>query len=158
MPGPAPLPTAVKELRGNPGHRPLNKNEPQPKRTAPRMPDNVKADEHARKHWKRIVPLLTTMRVLTEADGVALGNLCFDIAMLEQAQAKLQKSGLLIKSGRSQMIHANPLLAVVAATTDRVTKGLREFGLTPSSRSRLVTTPTPTVNKWTVLRDQIGRV
>lgn len=157
MPGPAPLPSALKELRGNPGHRPLNKNEPKPKRVAPRMPDNVKADEQARKHWKRIVPLLTTMRVLTEADGVALGNLCFDIAVLEQAQDKLRKSGLLIKSGRSQMIHANPLLAVVAATTDRVTKGLREFGLTPSSRSRLVTTPIPKVNKWTELRDRVGR-
>ncbi|HZK10243.1 MAG TPA: phage terminase small subunit P27 family, partial [Clostridia bacterium] len=34
--GRKPKPTALKVLEGNPGKRPLNKNEPQPERKAPR--------------------------------------------------------------------------------------------------------------------------
>lgn len=36
--GRPPKPTAIKELEGNPGKRPLNKNEPKPKQTAPKCP------------------------------------------------------------------------------------------------------------------------
>ena len=35
------------------------------------------------------------------------------------------------------MIHQSPLLNVVAVTTDRISRALREFGLTPASRSRI---------------------
>jgi P27 family predicted phage terminase small subunit len=76
-------------------------------------------------------------QVLTEADGTALANLCVDVSILIQAQESLTKTGLLSKSGRSGMIHQSPLLNVVAMTTGRVTRALREFGLTPASRSRI---------------------
>lgn len=36
--GRKPKPTAIKELEGNPGKRPLNANEPRPERKAPRCP------------------------------------------------------------------------------------------------------------------------
>ena len=36
--GRKPKPTAIKELEGNPGKRPLNANEPKPERKAPRCP------------------------------------------------------------------------------------------------------------------------
>ena len=36
--GRKPKPTAMKELEGNPGKRPLNPNEPRPERKAPRCP------------------------------------------------------------------------------------------------------------------------
>lgn len=155
--GPAPLPTAIQELRGNPGKRALNRNEPQPARVAPRIPELVKADERARKHWKRMVPLLLKMRVLSEADGVALGSLCLDLSVLEQAQSKLQQSGLLIRT-KSGMLHQNPLLQIISDAADRVSKGLREFGMTPSSRSRIVVAPERNPDSpWAELRQQIQR-
>ena len=85
--------------------------------------------------------MLERMRVLTEADGIALANLCIDVSILQQAQESLAKTGLLSKTARTGMIHQSPLLNIIAVTTDRVTRGLREFGLTPASRSRISVSP-----------------
>jgi P27 family predicted phage terminase small subunit len=76
------------------------------------------------------------------------------MSVLEQAQIKLQRTGLLVKTERSGVFHQNPLLMVIAAAFERVSRGLREFGLTPSSRSRIVVPPRPseTRNKWEELR------
>ena len=40
--GRKPKPTVLKELEGNPGRRPLNKNEPKPNKKAPRCPNVIK--------------------------------------------------------------------------------------------------------------------
>lgn len=135
--GPAPKPTLIRKAEGNPGRRPFNDREPQPDVVRPRMPKHL--DKLAQREWRRLVPMLERMRVLTEADGIALANLCFDCSILQQAQEALAKTGLLSKSGRSGLIHQSPLLNIIASTTDRVTRSLREFGLTPSSRSRIQT-------------------
>ena len=47
----------------------------------------------------------------------------------------------LVPRPRTGMIHQSPLLNIIAVTTDRVTRGLREFGLTPASRSRISVSP-----------------
>ena len=133
--GPAPTPSAIRRLEGNPSRRPLNSHEPQPRANRPRMPKHL--DERAQKEWRRLVPMLTQMRVLTEADGIALANLCVDYSILQQAQESLSKTGLLSKTTKTGMIHQSPLLNIISVTTDRVTRGLREFGLTPASRSRI---------------------
>lgn len=137
--GPAPKPTAIEEMQGRPGKRAVNRREPQPHLGRPKMPSYL--DKRARKEWKRLCPILERMRVLTEADSIALANLCVDYSLLQQAQESLAKTGLLTKTPKSGVIHQNPLLNVVAVTTDRVTRGLREFGMTPSSRSRVQAAP-----------------
>lgn len=137
--GPAPIPTAIRRIEGNPGKRPLNEWEPQPKKVRPAMPKHL--DKIARKEWNRLCPMLQRMRVLSEADGIALANLCFDYSVLQQAQESLAKTGLLSKTARTGMIHQSPLLNIIAETTDRGTRGLREFGLTPASRSRVEVVP-----------------
>ena len=48
--GPAPIPTAIRRYEGNPGKRPLNEWEPQPKMVRPAMPRHL--DKIARKEWK----------------------------------------------------------------------------------------------------------
>jgi P27 family predicted phage terminase small subunit len=117
-------------LEGNPGKRPLNPLEPQPLLRWPKCPDYL--DEAAKKEWKRLVPILEAMRVLTETDGIALGNLCMQYALLQEAQTKLRKTGLLMKT-RSGFIQQSPLVAVVSSTVDQVNKLCREFGLTRCS-------------------------
>ena len=47
------------------------------------------------KEWRRLVPVLKRMRVLTEADGIALRNVCQTYSTLIQAQEKLTKQGIL---------------------------------------------------------------
>jgi phage terminase small subunit len=72
--GPAPKPTALKLLQGNPGKRAINGREPKPKTGMPRCPDWL--DEEAKACWKRIVPQLNGMGVLTLIDADALANYC----------------------------------------------------------------------------------
>jgi P27 family predicted phage terminase small subunit len=137
--GPPPKPTAIRKAEGNPSRRPFNDREPQPDVVRPPMPRHL--DKFARKEWKRLCPMLERMRVLTEVDGTALANLCVDVSILHQAQESLAKTGLLSKTAKTGMIHQSPLLNIIAVTTDRVTRGLREFGLTPASRSRISVSP-----------------
>ena len=134
MRGPAPTPTALRVLEGNPSKRPLNRQEPQPRARAPRCPDHL--DDGAKREWKRLLPILRRMRVLTEADGIALAGLCQAYSTLAQAQTKLNKTGLLyIREG--QPIRATPLLRIIHECSDRINILCREFGLTPAARSRL---------------------
>lgn len=140
--GPAPEPSAIQKLKGNTARRPINDREPVPGQGAPRMPSQL--DAAARREWRRLVPILQRMRVLTEADGTALANLCADCSLLMRAQAAFATTGLFVKNPKTEMVHQNPVLNVIRVTTDRVTRGLREFGLTPASRSKIQTAPLST--------------
>ncbi|MBI4911051.1 MAG: phage terminase small subunit P27 family [Acidobacteria bacterium] len=134
--GPAPKPTALRMMEGNPGHRPLNGNEPRPRPVAPKCPAHL--DKEAKREWRRMVPILLRMGVLSEADGHALANLCLAYSRLIRAQLKLNESGLLMKTP-SGFLMQNPLIAIINSSVDTINRISREFGLTPASRSRLHT-------------------
>jgi len=132
--GPAPKPTVLKRQEGNPGRRPLNDREPQPAKVTPTMPEHL--DEDARREWRRLVRILRRMRVLTEADGIALGTLCQAQSTLAKAQIQITRTGLVVKTPNG-FVQQNPLLKVVNQQSEIVIRHFREFGLTPASRSRL---------------------
>jgi P27 family predicted phage terminase small subunit len=132
--GPAPKPTSLVLLEGNIGKRSLNRREPKPRSSRPKCPSHL--DEAAVKEWKRLVPILSRMRVLTEADGMALSNLCQAFSTMVKAQEQLHKSGVLYKT-KSGYIQQSPLLGIVNSQVDIVNRLCREFGLTPSSRTRI---------------------
>ncbi len=131
-------PTNIERAEGNPGHRAINTREPKPLEVRPRMPADL--DAEARKEWRRLVPMLERMRVLTEADGIALANLCIDCAMLTKIRGNLTKTGLLLKNPKTGMVHTNPLFGMESTVHSRVSRGLMQFGLTPASRSKIQTT------------------
>src|SRR5438132_13074356 len=87
-------PTAVKKLQGNAGKRKLNPREPKPKVGVPEMPAHL--PKIAVLAWKRLVPILTGMNVLTIADGDALGAYCSAIAQWGQAELAIAKYGILL--------------------------------------------------------------
>src|SRR3954453_11760521 len=132
--GPAPKPTAIKRLEGNPGKRKLNEVQPTPTLGAPECPDHL--DDVARKEWDRLTSILVAMKVLTEADYIALANLCQAYSTLVNAQKQMNKTGILYKS-KSGYIQQSPLLGIIHTQTTIVNNLLREFGLTPSSRTRV---------------------
>jgi phage terminase small subunit len=108
--GRKPKPTHLKVLAGKPGHRPLNLAEPTPDLVAsPKPPRHLVGPE--RKLWGTLVPVLERMQVLTEADLTALEMLC-----AAYGDWRRNRTGEAWK---------------------RVAAGLAEFGLTPSSRSRV---------------------
>ncbi|MCH7720393.1 MAG: P27 family phage terminase small subunit, partial [Planctomycetes bacterium] len=61
-------------LKGNPGKRPINDAEPKPSKKRPNCPTWVDAD--AKSMWKRLIPMLSDMGVLTEVDGNAAARYC----------------------------------------------------------------------------------
>ena len=144
MPSPIPLPTAIKMAAGNPGKRPLNVLEPRPQAGEPNMPPDLNGDEAD--VWCEMVPILMQMQVLSVADGIALGTLCRVEARLRKAREELTatlrhaedhgKLGFMM-GGDKGIGRANPLVTAVGLLEDEELRWLREFGLTPSSRTKI---------------------
>jgi phage terminase small subunit len=74
MRGRKPKPTHLKLVQGNPGRRPLNKQEAKPRRTVPTCPGHLNAV--ARREWRRVVPLLAECGLLTEVDRAPRAAYC----------------------------------------------------------------------------------
>jgi P27 family predicted phage terminase small subunit len=116
--------------------RPLNKREPKPKVARPHCPAHL--DDMAKLEWDRLVPILTQMQVLTEADYMALASLCQAYSTMAKAQEQLNKTGILFKTPNGY-VQQSPLVSIVHQSAELLTKLCREFGLTPSARSRVTT-------------------
>jgi P27 family predicted phage terminase small subunit len=132
--GRKPKPTALKVLEGNPGKRPLNKNEPQPEKKAPRCPSWLEPE--AKKEWKRMAKTLETIGVLTQVDKAAFTGYCQAYARWKEAEEFLSKHGTIFKTP-SGYIQQVPQVSI-AQTYLKVMKDFcSEFGLTPAARTRI---------------------
>jgi len=149
MQGRKPLPTQMKVLAGNPGRRPLNPAEPSAPAHSGRCPRWVPRGE-ARAVWARLAPVLLRSQVLTELDEQALGLTCCAIADYLDAraippQATIRAIGAALAEDPDQgALVVEALLARAKSSTSQLraaTALLAEFGLTPSSRSRIKVSP-----------------
>jgi P27 family predicted phage terminase small subunit len=134
MRGRRPLPTAIKQLRGNPGKRPLNDNEPKPEIERPPCPPEL--SKVAKKEWHRIVPILVCLGILARIDRSALAAYCQSWARFIEAEEKIAETSLVIKT-KSGNIVENPYYSISKRERELMHKFLIEFGMTPASRSRL---------------------
>ncbi len=137
MDGRKPIPTNLKILAGNPGKRPLNDKEPKPKVELPQCPAHLTGE--ARREWKRIGERLLKHRLVTELDAPALAGYCTAWAIYVAASTKLRKSGglALTLKAPSGYPMVSPHLAIVNQALKQMRAFLVEFGMTPSSRSRV---------------------
>jgi phage terminase small subunit len=156
--GPAPRPTKLKELEGNPGKRQLNMTEPKPASAVPDCPSFIKGA--ARKEWHRLAGELYTLGLLTRIDRGALAAYCIAWGQLEEAEAELSKmkktfremqklkkknpslkvnisNGMVAVTSNGNAI-IEPLLSVRKQAMEQMHKFLTEFGMTPAARSRIV--------------------
>lgn len=144
MRGRKPKPTAQKELEGNPGKRRLNPKEPEypppPARDDDRAPMELLKDTAAIKEWRRLLPLLKTARVLTEADRGSLLALCQQWSRYLEASRKVKREGMVVKAPSGYPI-PNPYLSIANRALQHCVTLWTELGLTPSSRSRVSTMP-----------------
>jgi len=135
-PGRAPQPTVLKKLRGNPGRRPLPKNEPQPRKSTgiPRAPSHL--DKIAQKEWRRATKELHPIGLLSNIDLTAFEAYCMTYSIWITAYENIQKHGVLIKA-QSGFPMQSPYLQIANKAMIEMRKWLIEFGMTPSSRSRV---------------------
>ena len=132
--GRKPNPTAVKQLRGNPGKRPLNKREPRPK-TAVRKPYKLGRGIQAR-FWDEHAPELERLAILTGVDVPAFRLMAEAYAFAVQAAQELHAAGELTVEGRNGP-KKHPLAQVFRDQATLYKTFAAEFGMTPSARARL---------------------
>lgn len=134
MKGRKPKPTKLKVLGGNPGKRPLNTQEPKPKSGRPMCPKHLSPE--ARKAWRKLAKELEAVGLLSKLDGIALEMVCETYARWQDANEKVQKTGLMLKSPNGFPV-INPCLSIANRCFDQLKSMLSEFGLSPAERSRL---------------------
>lgn len=130
--GPAPKPTALKVLQGNPGKRPLNKAEPKPAVGVGQPPQFL--DECAVEFWHTHAPVLEKLGVLTVADAPAWTLLCQAWSEWRKAHDEMQEKPAIFvaKSGYTQVSGYVSLERQRKADFKQLAA---KFGLTPSDRS-----------------------
>ena len=141
--GRKPKPTNLKIIEGNPGRRPLNKNEPKPPPVAPECPEWL--SDKAKEEWARAAPTLERLGLLTELDRVAFAGYCQNYAKWVEAEKFLKEKGNTYgyskKDERGNTISVYiaqfPQVAIARQCMEQLIKLCAEFGLTPSSRGRM---------------------
>jgi P27 family predicted phage terminase small subunit len=151
--GRRPAPTAIKLLRGNPGKRPINPNEPTIRPADPsfdKPPAELAGDLAAAGEWRRVAPLLRAAGLVSESERAALTALCQQWSRYLAAHAQVIALGMCIKSGKGIPVQ-NPYLSVADRALTHCHRLWSELGLTPSGRARanrLPAAPEDVPSKW----------
>jgi P27 family predicted phage terminase small subunit len=127
-------PTAVKELAGNPGKRPLNKQEPRP-RTAGTPKAPVFLGRYGKMLWDRIGGELEQLGILSSIDLTAFEALCGAYDQWRLAAAAVKKHGqVYVKDG---IVRMRPEVRIAEFARKELRQLAAEFGLTPAARPRV---------------------
>ena len=131
--GPAPKPTALHILQGTTRadrqRSPVGKGGGQ----RPTMPRDL--PPAARLEWRRVVPILTTFKILSPVDRRALADYCLCAARLDECEADISARGLLIDGERGKV--KNPAAQLARQYRTELRQWCKSFGLTPDSRGRM---------------------
>ena len=105
----------------------------------------------ASQEWKSILPELRQLGVLSRIDGKALAAYCNCFARWMQAEREIKRLGIVVEepitsydreTGESEIIgyryKKNPAVTISEGAMKLMKSFLVEFGMTPSSRSRLI--------------------
>lgn len=142
MKGRKPKPTHLHLVNGNPGKRPRNRREPTPARGVPNPPEHISA--RAKTAWGAMAVKLDEMGVLTYADAFALEQLAENYAEILAWRKIIDDTGRMVTitmtTGKEREV-VNPACIALSDSEKRFRAMMCEFGLTPSSRSRVNVKP-----------------
>jgi P27 family predicted phage terminase small subunit len=136
MSGPPRKPTAWRRAEGNRGKRAWNHAEPVPPEGVPDCPDHL--GEEARAEWHRLAETLVGMGVISQIDRAVLAAYCQAYGRWVEAEEKLKETPLLIRTP-SGYVQQSPWLGIANRQMELMGRYMVEIGLTPASRSRIVT-------------------
>lgn len=138
MPGPKRTPTHLRILRGNPSKRPLPKNEPVASSDAPVAPAWL--SERAKEIFAQIVGRLDEM-------GYASSSHTEMLALAAMRQDEVERFSKVIEKGhtyrvrtlsKSYVFKTRPEVAMLAEAARHLEQLLAQFGLSPSSASKVI--------------------
>jgi P27 family predicted phage terminase small subunit len=150
-PGPKPMPTNLRLLRGDTLRgkgRPLSQNEPHPL-----IPDLIPdppapLEGYAADEWRRVVVELYRLRLLTVVDINSLAAYCQSYKtwreateiMTELAARGAPMKALVLKNRKGE-VTKNPLNGVARDAAREMVRFASEFGFSPAARARIAAGP-----------------
>lgn len=138
MRGRKPKPTKIHILEGGrkKTHRALPENEPKPDtlQKLPRAPKEL--NDVGKKEWKRTGKELQKLGLLTQIDLSAFHVYCEIYSQWVDAVEKTHRFGTLVKS-HNGFPKISDYVSIANKASEKMAKFLTEFGMTPSSRSRI---------------------
>ena len=141
MAGRKPKPTSRLKLHGTFRTDRRYKSEPVPDVVIPQRPRFLKGE--AKKEWNRLASKLAKQRCLTDWDRAVFATYCQHWAEFVDITRKLSKEKeerYTVKTvGNNDVL--NPLLSARNRAFQNMLKAAVEFGLSPSSRTRIATNP-----------------
>ncbi len=136
------IPSSINDLRGNPGKRKENGQEPKPAPGPARARPPLPLTKEGGAHWRRLLKQLRDAKIYTQLDGPALALLADALAKWQKAQEHIIQHGAVMFDDDGRLLGQNPNIGVQQDAFKTLSKLMVEFGLTPSSRARLkVETP-----------------
>lgn len=135
MKGRKPKPTVLHVLDGTFRADRHNADEPRPTAGAPSCPTWL--DREAKAEWRRIVPELERLGLLTVVDRAALTCYCLAWSELNEATRVLKRDRRSKKVRKDEPLTPHPALAAQRSAWKAVKDFCALFGLDPSSRTRL---------------------
>lgn len=135
--GRKPTPTHLKDVQGNPGHRPLPEDEPEIPAPSelPAPPEHL--DVEACREWNRTGSLLLNSGLLTELDVGALAVYCAAYSRWVDAEERIRLHGPIVEAPGTGYPSQSPYLQIANTAMAQMLKIQAEFGMTPSSRTRV---------------------
>lgn len=139
MKGRKPIPTAIKILKGTAEKSRINPNEYKPEPiTQPIVSEFLKTD-YELKEWECITAQLISDGLLTGLDISIIEAYCIEMGKYKEAIDKLTAEGKVLNGKKG--LYLNPYHLIAERSLDRALKIGVLFGVTPSARSRVSTTP-----------------
>jgi|SRR5215813_541225 len=126
-------PTALHLLNGNPGHRPLNLDEPQFQGDA-QPPKEVMQDPIALEEWQKRAPELTESGLLRVQYGTEFAEYCLQHSLVKRLRSAMSKLDI------DEAIAKGYLKHLQAAVMQRLRLAAK-FGFTPSDVTNIKATP-----------------
>ena len=156
--GNRPKPTKLKVLTGNPGKRPLNRNEPEPPSGKPRMPEWLTVFPFAVSEWEREAEILDGMGILTIAEEGILAMRCYIASQIRDMATEIEKEGRVAYTSRMDSLGNEVMDAKTNPKSIQLKNLLTEYrqigsllGFDPASRARMAVDPTSKKNKFSGL-------
>jgi P27 family predicted phage terminase small subunit len=128
------VPTALKKLRGNPGHRPLNDEEPLVVGDIQPPPRHLTPEQ--KRIWRENVKNAPP-NLLKSLDWSVFEMWVVATTLHRKAVRMVNKEGLIVPSPEKQVPMQNPWLAILNKQAMLVVKCAAEMGFTPVSRSKV---------------------
>ena len=127
-------------------------DEPRADPTKPRCPSWL--PDRAKRVWRRLIPRLERMGILSRCDRNALVRYCHTQGMWEDTVEWLVAHGTVFPdkdvSGRVIALKEYPQVATMIKLGEQLLRLERQFGLTPSARAELaITKENPLENRGT---------